>query len=93
MTWKKGQSGNPAGRPKGARDKLSESIYREFLDDWVKHGASVVAKVREKKPELYLQAAIRLVPTSHEIAMDDVKHSISEFSPEELVGITSKNAA
>jgi len=69
--WKPGQSGNPAGRPKGSRDQLTESVYREFLEDWNKNGAAAIAKMRESKPELYVQAAIRLVPThvpvDHEI--------------------------
>ena len=28
--WKPGESGNPAGRPKGSRNKLSEEFVAEF---------------------------------------------------------------
>ena len=31
MPFKKGQIGNPAGRPKGAKHKLSESFYADCL--------------------------------------------------------------
>ena len=91
--FKPGQSGNPAGRPKGAKDKLSQAVYDEMLKDWAKHGLEVIQKVRDKKPELYLQAIIRLVPTSHEIAMDDFRQSVSEFSPEELAAMLAGKAA
>ncbi len=85
MPWKPGQSGNPKGRPKGARDKLSEAVYKQMMEDWAEHGLAVIAKVRESKPELYLQAIIRLVPTSHEIELGDFRQSVSEFSTDELL--------
>jgi len=38
MTWQKGQSGNPAGRPKGAHNLLSETVLLEkAIADWVQH--------------------------------------------------------
>jgi len=33
----------------------------ELVDDWVKHGIEVIQKVREKKPEVYLQVISRLL--------------------------------
>ncbi len=84
MPWKPGQSGNPKGRPKGSRHKLTESVYQEFLADWAKHGVEAIAKMRETRPELYVQAAIRLVPTQHEVSVDDLNRAISEYSAEEL---------
>ena len=89
MTWKKGQSGNPAGRPKGAKDQLSRAVYQGMLEDWAEHGLEVIQKVREKKPELYLQAVIRLVPTSHDLTFDDARRSIDEYTTEELAGMVA----
>ena len=49
-TWKPGQSGNPRGRPKGARNKLSESVLTEVLADWEAHGAAAIKRVRPAPP-------------------------------------------
>jgi hypothetical protein len=98
--WQKGQSGNPAGRPKGARDALSQAVYKEMLEDWGKHGLATIKQVRETRPELYLQSIIRLVPTAHDLTLDDTRRAISEYSNEELAGMvgvidkkTAKKAA
>ena len=85
--WVKGQSGNPAGRPKGARDQLSQAVYKEMLEDWAKHGLDTIREVREKHPQLYLQSIIRLVPTAHDLTLDDTRRAISEYSNEELAGM------
>ena len=84
MVWKKGQSGNPAGRPKGARDKLSQAVYEEMIEDWAEHGSAVIEKVRESKPELYLQAVIRLVPASHHVDLNSANRSLSEIPNDEI---------
>ena len=44
MTWQKGQSGNPNGRPKGARNRLSESVLSELITHWEEHGFLVMTK-------------------------------------------------
>ena len=86
--WKKGQSGNPRGRPPGARDQLSQAVYRAMLEDWSENGLGVIQKVREKRPELYLQAIIRLVPTRYDMTVSDVDHrSVIEYSTAELIQI------
>ncbi len=54
------------------------------MDDWVKHGIEVIQKVREKKPEVYLQVISRLLPQNLELLVDDNRRSISEYSPQEL---------
>jgi len=46
MTWEKGESGNPAGRPPGVRDK--RTAMRELL---VPHAEELVAKVVEMAKE------------------------------------------
>ena len=60
--WKKGQSGNPKGRPKGSRDKINKAFVDDFTDDWRKHGKEAIERVREERPAEYLRIAASLVP-------------------------------
>src|SRR5262249_51837044 len=60
--WKPGESGNPAGRPKGSRNKLSEEFVAEVYADWCEHGASAIKTVRETRPEVYMKVVASLLP-------------------------------
>jgi hypothetical protein len=57
-----GQSGNPGGRPIGARNKLSEDFVRAVASDFAQHGAAVIESVRKDKPDVYLKVIAGLVP-------------------------------
>lgn len=60
--FKPGQSGNPAGRPKGARSKLGEAFLKEMLADFTEHGTDVIAAVRSEKPDQYLKVVASILP-------------------------------
>ena len=53
--WKKGQSGNLAGRPPGSRNKFSEDVVAAFAVDWAAGGPEVIARVRQTDPSTYLR--------------------------------------
>jgi Family of unknown function (DUF5681) len=57
-----GRSGNPAGRPKGARNKLTETFVTAIAADFAEHGPTVLEKLRKTDPEAYLKIVSRLVP-------------------------------
>ena len=50
MAWQKGQSGNPNGRPKGARNRLSESVLSELITHWEEHGRDAIDRTCKEKP-------------------------------------------
>ena len=62
MTCQKGQSGNPSGRPKGARNLLSESVLKELISHWEENGSDAIDRTFREQPVAYLRAILSLVP-------------------------------
>jgi hypothetical protein len=81
----KGTSGNPAGRPRGARGRFSAELVNDFADDWQKHGPGVIAKVRQEDPVSYLNVAVRLVPK--EFLIDTGGGDVLQMSDEDLIAV------
>src|SRR6476659_7031860 len=57
VPFKPGQSGNPKGRPKGARNRLGTQFLEALEADFNQFGPQAIALVREKKPEVYMRVA------------------------------------
>jgi hypothetical protein len=65
--WQPGQSGNPAGRTRGSRNKLSEEVICALLRDFREHGQKAIAKVRREQPGVYLRVLALLCPREHQV--------------------------
>src|SRR5262249_55561742 len=79
--WQPEQSGNPTGRLRGSRNKLSEAVICALLRDFSKHGEKAIAKVRRDQPGIYLKVLALLIPRQ-----DKLEHTntIKTMTDEEL---------
>jgi hypothetical protein len=68
--FKPGQSGNPKGRPKGARNRLGSRFLEAMEADFNQFGPEVIALVREKKPEVYMRVVADLLPKEANINVE-----------------------
>jgi hypothetical protein len=75
--WPKGQSGNPAGRPFGARQRISEQLLSDLAVVWETHGASVLERLAITDPGKLAQIAYGLLPR-------DVFISVEQRTPGNL---------
>src|SRR5687768_10584373 len=57
-----GESGNPAGRPKGSRNKLSEAFLQALAEDFDANGKEVIERVRSERPHDYLKVCASVMP-------------------------------
>lgn len=84
VPFEPGQSGNPAGRPKGARSKLTEAFLKGMCEDFEKHGVLAIEQVRTEKPDQYLKVIAAIIPK--EITGEDGA-PIAMITKIELVGV------
>ena len=79
--WQPGASGNPAGRLRGSRNRLSEAVTCALLRDFSKHGEKAIAKVRRTQPAAYLKCLVLLVPREHKV---EQSNPLKAMTDEEL---------
>ena len=68
--WKPGMSGNPAGRPVGVRNKLSELFLTNVANHFAKHGTEALDRCLQENPTGYLTIISRIMPRQIEAAVE-----------------------
>lgn len=69
-----GQSGNPAGRPKGSRNKLSEAFLSDVLEDWEQHGKDAIVRMRNERPHDCDKVVASLLPKQLDVRGGEVEY-------------------
>jgi hypothetical protein len=87
--WQPGQSGNPAGRPKGARSKLSESFLKALAEDFDSNGIEVIEKVRKARPHEYLKIVAAVLPKQVQLEDLTPQRRAEDLTDDELATIAS----
>lgn len=78
--WKPGQSGNPDGRPKGTRNKLSELFWSDLFAKWQEKGLAAIDAMIEQRPGDFVRVVASQMPQE----LNVVKSPLSELSDDEL---------
>src|SRR3954468_6440158 len=83
--WQPGQSGNPNGRPRQARDRLTQDVINGLAADFGRNGQKAIAKLREQDVASYLRVCVALIPKEVHLAAGP----LDELSDEELSALVN----
>ncbi len=57
-----GLSGNPAGRPKGSRNKLGEQFIADLYAEWEKSGPDALKRMAKDDPSAFVRVVSQVLP-------------------------------
>lgn len=84
--WKRGESGNSAGRPRGARGRLTERFLEDLQALWLERGEEVLSNLLAKRPDIIFRAIVKLVPQQVNLSGDLGAPSTPEHRAAALMG-------
>ncbi len=82
--FKPGQSGNPAGRQVGSRNKLTTDFVTALAKDFAEHGVAAIQRAREDDPASYLRLIASLAPKELAVTKEN---PFDQFSDEEIAAL------
>ena len=73
IPYKPGQSGNPKGRPKGSRNKLSEDFFRDLCDVGEAFGKPALMTVAWTHPVEFVRVVAQLMPKDVDVTVTNIR--------------------
>ena len=86
--WQPGQSGNPAGRPRGSRNRLSEAFLADLREAWERHGARALETCALEDPSGFVRTVAGLMPRHVDlnVGVDAAQFALTFRQAIELLG-------
>ena len=66
VPFRPGTSGNPGGKPVGARNRITGKFLNDLADHYERHGVDALNRLCAKDPVAYINAIVRLCPSQFE---------------------------
>lgn len=66
-----GKSGNPGGKPVGARNRVTTAFLEALATDFAEHGQGVIEEARKIDPVGYMRVCASLVPKDLNVSTED----------------------
>jgi hypothetical protein len=79
--WEPGQSGNPAGRPAGAKNRLQGDFLHALAEDFREHGIGAIRIMRVERPAEYVKCIASLMPKELLVTQDN---ALTDLTDEQL---------
>ena len=73
IPYKPGQSGNPKGRPKGSRNKLTEDFFRDLSEAWQAFGKPALMTAAWTHPVEFVRVVAQLMPKDVDVTVTNIR--------------------